>query len=160
MKKGFVFRRVIRLPLDAPPVHGHASALPALAHILRMYESARDSLCTSLSCATPDYYFQLPDEPRLLTRHMSAWVSVVLDELGMSAPAGFAYLGHSLRSGGSSAAEAIGVPRFRRNWLGGWSQSGRTRELHYLDPSILPTPAAYALLGWLLDSHYVAEHTT
>ena len=91
---------------------------------------------------------------------MSSWVSVVLDELHIAAPAGFAYLGHSLRSGGSSAAEAIGVPRFRGNWLGGWSQAGRTRELHYLDPSILPTPAAYALLGWLLDSHYVADHLT
>ena len=28
-----------------------------------------------------------------------------------------------------SAAEAIGVPRYRGNWLGGWAQSGRTREL-------------------------------
>ena len=50
MKKGFVFRRVIRLPLDAPPVRGHASALASIADILRMYESARESLCTGLSC--------------------------------------------------------------------------------------------------------------
>ena len=125
-----------------------------------MYESARDSLCAACSRDTPDYYFQLPGESRPQSRHMSSWLSTVLDERGAHAPAGFAYLGHSLRSGGSSAAEAIGVPRFRGNWLGGWSQSGRTRELHYLDPSILPTPAAYALYGWLLGSHYTAEALT
>ena len=67
------------------------------------------------------------------------------------------YLGHSLRSGGSSAAEAIGVPRFRGNWLGGWSPSSRVREVHYLDPSVLPTPAAYALFGWLRAGVYSAD---
>ena len=49
---------------------------------------------------------------------MAGWVSETLDEEGVRAPAGFVYLGHSLRSGGSSAAEAIRVPRFRGNWLG------------------------------------------
>ena len=87
---------------------------------------------------------------------MAGWVSETLDEEGVRAPAGFVYLGHSLRSGGSSAAEAIRVPRFRGNWLGGWSQNGRTRELHYMDPSVLPSPEAYELLGWLLDGSYPA----
>ena len=104
----------------------------------------------------PPYFFQLPGEPRPLTRHMSAWLRMELDSLGISAPPGFAYQGHSLRSGGASAAEAIGVSRYRGNWLGGWSQTGSTRERHYLDPSITPTPAAYALLGWLLDGDYTA----
>ena len=48
------------------------------------------------------------------------------------------------------------MPRFRGNWLGGWSQSGKTRELHYMDPSVLPSRAAYGLLGWLLDGTYEA----
>ena len=90
---------------------------------------------------------------------MSAWLGETLSEEGVAAPPGFAYLGHSLRSGGSSAAEAILVPRFRGNWLGGWAQTGKTRELHYIDPSILPTPSAYALLGWLLHGEYTAEPT-
>ena len=89
-----------------------------------------------------------------LTRHMSTWVTGVLDQLGIRAGDGFAYQGHSLRSGGSSAAEAIGVSRYRGNWLGGWSQTGTTRERHYIDPSITPTPGAYALLGWLLHGDY------
>jgi hypothetical protein len=86
-----------------------------------------------------------------------SWVSVTFAEIGAVPPPGFAYLGHSLRSGGSSAAEAIRVPRYRGNWLGGWSQAGRTREVHYLDPSILPTPAAYALFGWLLAGEYTLD---
>ena len=64
------------------------------------------------------------------------------------------YLGHSLRIAGSSCAEAIGVSRYRGNWFGGWSQEARTRELHYIDPSVAPTPAAYALLGWQLAGDY------
>ena len=36
------------------------------------------------------------------------------------------------------------------------SQSGSTRERHYIDPSITPSPGAYALLGWLLDGDYTA----
>ena len=49
------------------------------------------------------------------------------------------------------------MSRFRGNWLGGWSQTGRTRELHYLDPSVRPTSGAYALLGWLLEGAYEAD---
>ena len=59
------------------------------------------------------------------------------------------YLGHSLRISGSSNAEAIGVTRFRGNWFGGWSQSARTQELHYIDPSVAPTPAAYLRFAWV-----------
>ena len=62
-----------------------------------------------------------------------------------------------MRIGGSSAAEAIGVSRFRGNWFGGWSQGARTRELHYIDPSVVATPASYALLGWQLMSDYTVE---
>ena len=55
---------------------------------------------------------------------MSLWVRGV--------PPGFAYMGHSLCSGGSSAAEAIGISHFKGNWSGGWSQTGRTRERHHI----------------------------
>ena len=62
----------------------------------------------------------------------------------------------ALAKRGVVPTEAIRVPRFRGNWLGGWSQNGRTRELHYMDPSVLPSPEAYELLGWLLDGSYQA----
>ena len=152
MKRGQALRRVIRLPLTAPPAGGIPSALPRLASLGRAYLEARKLLGGS-----PVRLFQLPGEAAPTTRSMEAWTATAFAEVGAVAPAGFAYLGHSLRSGGSSAAEAILVPRFRGNWLGGWSQAGRTRELHYLDPSILPTDAAFALFGWLLGGVYQLE---
>lgn len=156
MRRRSAFRRVLRLPLDAPPVRGHASALPRLAALGRIYACARAELVAKAGGGTPPYFFQLPGEPKPITRHMSAWVSESLTELGIVAPPGFVYLGHSLRSGGSSAAEAIGVSRFRGNWVGGWAQGGSTRETRYIDPSVTPSPAAYALFGWLLDGEFRA----
>jgi len=149
MRKRGVFRRVIRLPLLSPPVHGHASALPHLAQLGKLYVLARDSLGPA-----PMRFFQLPQEPVPTASLMSSWVARVLDAHSIVAPSGFAYLGHSLRSGGASAAEAIGVSSFRANWLGGWSQTSKTRELHYVDPSLTPSPAAYSLLGWLLAASF------
>ena len=35
--------------------------------------------------------------------------------------------------------------------------AGRTRELHYIDPSVRPTGAAYELLGWLLEGSFEAD---
>ena len=148
MKRGWAFRRVIRIPLDSEPSNGVASAIPRLAELGKAYMCAREAL-VSASQIDPPYFFQLPGEPKPASRHMATRVAHTLAAHGVRAPEGFAYLGHSLRSGGSSAAEAIGVSRYLGNWLGGWSQTGRTRELHYLDPSIGPTPGAYALLGWL-----------
>ena len=45
MKRGQALRRVVRLPLAAPPVQGHPSALPALASLGRAYLAARTQLC-------------------------------------------------------------------------------------------------------------------
>lgn len=152
MRRGQALRRIIRLPLGARAAAEVPSALPRLAALGRAYVEARKLLGKEQR-----RLFQLPGEAAPVTRHMEAWVSTTLEDVGAVAPAGFAYLGHSLRSGGSSAAEAIRVPRFRGNWLGGWSAAGRTREVHYLDPSILPTEAAYALFGWLLSGEYELE---
>jgi hypothetical protein len=153
-KRGWRWRRIVRLPLSARAVGGHASLLPLVARLGRAFLAARKS-----TRATSDFLFTLEGEAKRTTAHMGTWLVETLSEEGVAAPAGFAYLGHSLRSGGSSAAEAILVPRFRGNWLGGWAQTSKTRELHYIDPSILPTPSAYALLGWLLHGEYLAEPT-
>lgn len=142
-------RRVIRLPLRAAPCRGHQSAIPALAQLGRAYLDARAAAVGG--APEPRWLFQLP-----LARR--TWrPGSPLPSLMRASPRRLAFClprPHSLRSGASSGCEAIGVSRFRGNWAGGWSQSGRTRELHYIDPSILPSPAAYAFFGWLLDSAY------
>ena len=49
---------------------------------------------------------------------------------------------------------AIGVPRHIYIWLGRWSPSSSTVDKHYIDPTVLPSPAAYALYGWALQRSY------
>ena len=83
-----------------------------------MAPKTRSTADAQRTASEPESTDQEPAE-----RHMAEWVALTLKEEGVSAPAGFAYLGHSLHSGGSSAAEAIKVSRFRGNWLGGWSQT-------------------------------------
>lgn len=153
MKRGWAFRRIVRIPRVSAPALGHASVVGAVAAVGQAFVAARDTLPRATHCT---HFFQLPGERPPRTSDMSAWLADALRDLGVSAPPGFAYLGHSLRSGASSAAEAIRISKYKGNWLGGWSQTGRTRELHYIDPSFQPTPASYAFFGWLLEGQYQA----
>ena len=52
---------------------------------------------------------------------------------------------------------AIGVPRHLYVWVGGWSPTSRTVDKHYIDPTVMPTPAAHALFGWLLQRSYQSD---
>ncbi|KAL1523891.1 hypothetical protein AB1Y20_018810 [Prymnesium parvum] len=155
MKRGWAFRRVVRVPRRSAPACGHASVVDTVAAIGELFVAARDTLARAVR-ASGTHFFQLPGERPPRSSDMSSWLASALREIGTLAPPGFAYLGHSLRSGASSAAEAIRVSRYKGNWLGGWSQTGRTRELHYIDPSFQPTPASYAFFGWLLEGRYQA----
>ena len=52
---------------------------------------------------------------------------------------------------------AIGVDRHIYIWVGGWVRGSSVVDEHYVDPTVLPTPAAYALYGWALSRQYRAE---
>lgn len=145
-------RRIVRISRHPPPGPHGPSRVPCIAAVAQAYIAAKDALGRG---PTP-WFFQLPGEPQPVTHSMSTWVAETLADVGAAAPPGFAYLGHSLRSGASSAAEAIKVPRARGDWLGGWAPGSNTRERHYIDPTVGPSPSAFRLLGWLLDSHYEA----
>ena len=153
-RRSFV-RRIVRLPLRRPAVRGHESALPRIAAIARAYLSARVLLGRA---AEPEWLLQLPGERRRpLTRDMSCWLGAALERCGISAPPGFAYQGHSIRSGGVSAQAAIGVERHLYVWLGGWARGSATVDKHYIDPTVLPTAAAYELYGWALARQFSAD---
>lgn len=154
MKRGRALRRVVRLPLAPLMVQGHASALPRVAQLGRAYLQARAEAEWLEGGGASEWLFQLPGERRPDTRSMESWVDAELAELGVRAPPGFAYRGHSIRSGAASAGSAIEVRRFILCWVGGWAPGSSTLERHYLDPSITPTPAAYAFFGWLLRGAY------
>ena len=55
---------------------------------------------------------------------------------------------------------AIGVPRHIYIWLGGWARGSGVVDRCYIDPTFLPSPAAYALFGWALMRHFSAEAGT
>ena len=61
MRRGWAFRRIVRLPLTAMSYHGHASLLPQLGELGRAYLAARAALG-----AAPEWLFQLPGERRPL----------------------------------------------------------------------------------------------
>ena len=87
---------------------------------------------------------------------MEGWLSSALHRSGISAPAGFAYQGHSLRSLGASAMAAIGVPRHIYVWLGGWARGSNVVDRCYIDPTFQPSAAAFALYGWALSRQFTA----
>ena len=153
-KKGQAIRRIVRLPLGQSPVAGHPSALPRVAALLRRYLDVRTEALHG--APEPEFAFQLPGEVRPTTASMERWLDRALRRCGVAAPAGFAYQGHSLRSLGASAMAAIGVERHIYIWLGGWARGSSVVDRCYIDPTFMPSPAAYALYGWALSRQYSA----
>ena len=149
-------RRIVRLPLRQSAVRGVASALPRVAAVLRVYLDRR----AEASAETPEFAFQLAGESRPTTPSMERWLARCLARAQVSAPPGFVYQGHSLRSLGASAMAAIGVPRHVYVWLGGWVRGSSVVDAHYIDPTFQPSPAAYAFYGWALTSSYAADAGT
>ena len=145
-------RRVVRLPLSQRAIDGVASAVPRVAALLQRYFDARDA-----AGRTAEFAFQLGGETRPTTTTQEQWLATELAGIGVSAPPGFAYQGHSLRSMGASCMAAIGVDRHIYIWVGGWVRGSSVVDAHYVDPTVLPTPAAYALYGWALSRQYRAE---
>ena len=136
-------------------MQGHASALPRVAALARRYLAERDKALAG--APRPQWLLQLPGESRPTTRSMSGWLASALARCDITAPPGVAYLGHSIRSGAASAQAAIGVDHLLIRWLGGWARGSATMERDYIDPTVLPTPAAYALWGWALSRQYSAD---
>jgi len=149
-KKGRVLRRILKLSLS-----GTSSAVHRIADLGARYCRARTRL-RNWGQADPEYLLQLQGESRPVTRHMETWLASLLDQLGISAPAGFAYQGHSIRSMGASAMAAIGVARHTYVWVGGWARGSTVVDKHYIDPTFTPSQAAHDLYGWLLTHSYAA----
>ena len=67
---------------------------------------------------------------------------------------------HFIRGMGASVMAAIKVERHIWVWIGGWAPGSSTPDVHYLDPTVGPTPAGYALYGWaLMQSYTTCEQT-
>jgi len=100
-------------------------------------------------------FYQLPSDaawppPGGASAACNAWLDLACRDLGVVAPLGGKYTSHSLRSGGASAAKAIGVAIDDINDHGGWAPGTTTALKNYIDRSIRPTDAGRALLSFLL----------
>lgn len=78
----------------------------------------------------------------------NGWLSTTLAHLGVSAPPGFVYNSHSLRSGAASAAAALGVQLKVIMYWGGWKSPNVVLK-QYIDPTVTATLAGQAFFGWL-----------
>ena len=129
--------------------------MPRVAALARRYLAARAKALAG--APSPQWLLQLRGETRPTTSTMGKWIATAIARCGIAAPPGFVYRGHSIRAGAASALLAIGVDLIRIRWLCGWARGSTTMEKDYIDPTTLPTPAAYALWGWLLERQFVAD---
>lgn len=155
-RKGTVVRRVLHLDLAAA---GDGSALPRVAALGISYLLLRRALQRE-GQSEPEFLLQLQGESRPVTRHMEQWLAAELQHSNITAPPGFAYLGHSIRSMAASAMAAIGVARHTYIFVGGWARGSTVVDKHYIDPTFRPSAAARSLYGWLLASAYEADAGT
>lgn len=146
-EKGKAKRRRARL-LTLP-----MGSIPGLDELLAKWTSFRGEL------RDDDSFYALPFERahagtrcvHFASAQIDKWLQLVLQRLGVSAPAGEAWSGHSLRKGAASGAAAIGVVIDRICHMGGWTdQRGAVHD--YIDPTCPSTPAAYRFFGWLLPA--------
>ena len=120
-----------------------------MAVLARAWLEVHDPAC--------EWLFQLPGETRPTSSSFRGWFDDAMSFLGVSAPLGFTYQPHSIRSGAASAHSAIGVPLHIVTWIGGWQRGSLVVQRDYIDPTVLPSPSAYRLYGWLLARQFEAD---
>ena len=133
------------------------AANPVLANLIDYYTEQRAIFCTKFYNQPPPLAFWSfsPSEPSAdwgAASTISTWLSLALLAVNSSAPAGFKWTSHSLRKGAASAASCIGAPLPVIKFMGGWAKNSSVTEGKYIDPTMIPTPAAWRFFGWLTPS--------
>ena len=122
-------------------------SIPDLRALLDRWEAVRGEVSDDAS------YYALEGQYDFPSAQIDEWLKVVLRHLGVAAPRGETWTGHSLRKGAASAADAIGVSIVRICWMGGWtSKSNTVRD--YIDPTCRARACAAGrrFFGWLLPA--------
>jgi len=117
--------------------------------LLQRFKLARDAAWRKVGVAAPEALWQMPwDAKPPAPSDVGKWLANVLKVLGVQAPPGIKYTGHSLRGGGASAALAIGVslPAICR-W-GIWRALDSV--MRYLDPLVPVTREALVFFAHLV----------
>ena len=87
-------------------------------------------------------------EPPVITK----WLTHCCELVNCSPPKGQVWTGHSLRSGGASACQAIDVPLFYIMHFGLWKSMEAVQR--YLSALVTASDAAYLFFGWLRPKPY------
>ena len=87
-------------------------------------------------------------EPPVITK----WLTRCCELVNCSPPKGQVWTGHSLRSGGASACQAIDVPLFYIMHFGIWKSMEAVQR--YLSALVTASDAAYLFFGWLRPKPY------
>ena len=149
-KRGLSERRTLDLPRTR--IVAQLDAALAAWAVIRAAAWARAHRVPPRS-TVPGSFWLLPEDPVSLSSsaRCSAWLTQTLAHLRVSAPGGFQYSSHSLRSGAASAGRAINVRIEVIGFWGGWA-SPDTIFKYYIDPSVPADSACVAFFGWLLPA--------
>lgn len=153
-----IYRRFTKtVQVDAPSAPGRvpltlpASHFATLRAQLRHFDRHRQS-----DCQDARFFFQLQRDKFDLAHPASngglaqPWLARALKLVNMAPPDGETWTPRSLRSGGASAAEALGVTRSKIEYLGGWAPGSTALAKHYIDPTYVVDGAMHACFGYLL----------
>ena len=140
-------RRVLHLP---------AAQVPLLHAALRNWGAVRTDAWVAARVGPPRSrraldFWRLPSDPQHFNRSSaacSAWLQRACTHLGFSAPPGFVWSSHSMRSGAASAAFAVGVPERSICFYGGWAPGSQSLT-SYIDLTTSADDAARVFFGWL-----------
>ena len=95
-------------------------------------------------------YWSLPDEKKLRAPMVGEWLQILLRRTAHRAPAGGAWLGHSLRVGAACASMAVGASLMQIMHYGLWkSLAAVQRYLEHFD-AISPDTSAWLFFGWMI----------
>jgi hypothetical protein len=120
-----------------------------IAELLRYFDVAR----TKFSAG------KIPDRRWAISLHeptinwtadtLKTWLQRrVLRAVHGQPPDGFAWTLRSLRKGPATAAYIIGTPMQKIKFFGGWAR-GSDVVLDYIEPTVIPSPGAWQLFGWM-----------
>ena len=140
-RKANKWKPVYRIPKDA---------VPQLEKVLQKFKALKKLEKDKLA-GLP--FWRLPHEDHKESRMAAGlgdeFLKLSLSTLGISAPAGFSYTGHSTRSGAATESNALGVSLTTICFWGDWSSKSHTVQ-DYIDPSCPPSPEARVFFGWML----------
>ena len=98
-------------------------------------------------------FWSLPTDPGTLEPPViTKWLTRCCELVNCSPPKGQVWTGHSLRSGGASACQAIDVPLFYIMHFGLWKSMEAVQR--YLSALVTASDAAYLFFGWLRPKPY------